>query len=231
MNRAVRHLVTASFFLLLAACGGGGEGAPPPPATTDNDSLPQLSALAGDAKQQCCQAVGPYMVSYGQGLAAGNLTPGPLPSTGGCQNAVMNFEMQFRTIDNGAYANRPDAQAWRTAQGAGIANCVGGMMQASGLNVGPSNLGDYALVMMLLAKDMQSKVPSVGNLTSYVPQKSGNVLNVKIQLPVVPPTATLPTGSLGMNPIGANPALASATNPFAPGTQVMPFLPPIPAGM
>lgn len=217
MHRAVRDLSTFAFLLLLAACGGD-DKAPPPPATTDNDSLPQLTALADDAKKQCCQAVAPYMVSYGQGMMVGNFTPSAPPAMGGCQNSVMNFEMQFRTIDNGAYANRPDAQAWRNAQGAGIANCVGGAMQASGLNIGPTNYGDYALVMMMLAKDMQAKVPSVGNLTSYVPQAGPNTLKVKIQVPTAPL-------------VGADQPWAGASNPFAAGTQVMPFLPQIPAGM
>lgn len=222
MHRAVRHLFAVTLLLLLAACGGD-DKTPPPAADNDNDSLPQLKALADDAKMQCCQAVAPYMISYGHGLGQGNYMPAAPPSMDGCQNSVMNFEMQFRTIDNGAYANRADAQAWRTAQGAGIANCVGGSMQSSGLNIGPTNYGDYALVMMVLAKDIQAKVPSLGNLTSYVPQKSPNALNVKVQTSTtVVPTATLP---------GLNRPLASASNPYATEKQIMPFLPQIPAGM
>ncbi len=214
MNSIARRLCTLAILLLLSACGGDDQ-APPPAATTDNDSLPQLQALANDAKGQCCQTFGPYMVNYGTSLAAGNFgAPGALPPSDGCQNAVMNFELQFRTIDNGQYANRPDAQAWRNAQGAGIANCVGGMMQSAGLPIGPTNYGDYAVAMLLIGKEMQNKVPSVGNLTSYVPTA-----------PVNPTLAQAPfsTGSLGLSPMGSN--------PFAEGTQVMPFLPQIPAGM
>jgi hypothetical protein len=182
-------------------------------------SLQVLQALAENAKQQCCSTATPYMVTYGTAIYSPNAAsfPAQPPAMDACANAIKNFELQFRTIDNGAYANNAAPQAWRQEQGKAIINCVGTGMQAAGLPVSPMNYPVYMPAAMALGNQLASAVPSLAGYQS--------------QLPVFPSasaTINFPRASISA---GTNPFLASnAAYPFSSGVQVMPYIPAIPVG-
>lgn len=210
--------------LLVSACGGG-KNSPPPPAATPNmaQSLQTLQALAENAKQVCCQQAAPYMVAYGTMIYSPTpqaINTLPSPQMNACTTAVQNFELQFRTIDNGAYANRTQPQQWRQEQGKAIINCVGASMQTAGLPVGPMNYAAYMPAAMQIGNQISSSVPSVGGFQGYIPAMPGGSTSLSVNLPQG--TASL------TNNYAAN-GLPSAY-PFNSGVQVMPYLPMIPAG-
>ncbi len=228
MKRATQTFAVILMMSLIAACGGD-DKAPPPKANTKagNEALPQLQFLSAEAKAQCCQAAAPFMVQYAQ---SGNpFQPPPMPKTDGCKDAIMNFETYFRTIDNGDYANSPDAQKWRDAQGKGVINCVGDSMKSAGFDVSPNAFPKYFVGASMLVKDLQVQVPSLGGVASpYLGQmQGGGFQGLSPQMGNYPGLM----GPVAQRPI--TPSLASSAPnqfPFNNGTQVLPYLPQIPMG-
>lgn len=209
--------------LVIVACGG--KSTPPPPAANANmqESLKTLQALAENARQQCCQSATPYMVTYGTMIYSQNpnvpASPMPAPTMNACATAIQNFELQFRTIDNGAYANRQAPQQWREQQGRAVINCVGANMQAAGLPVSAMSIPNYLPAAMQLGNNLAAAVPSLSGFQSYVSTSSSGAASVNLSVPQAPAAS-------GNGLVVAN----GQTNPFSSGVQIMPYLPAIPAG-
>ncbi len=223
MTRTIQFRLMVPLLFIIAACGGGGSDSPPPAAaTTDSQAqLKQLFSLSQSAQQVCCQSAAPYMVAVGRSLQspAGTSVTGslPQPNMSACQTSVMNFEMAFRTIDNGQYANRADAQQWRQQQGAGVVNCVGAQMQAAGLPVTPANLPLYFAAAQGLTAQLQNAVPTLGIPAYQTGAATLAGVNGYGQLQAQTGLSSIGIG-LGLG--GTNyttPGTATATNPYALG--------------
>jgi hypothetical protein len=224
MKRTIQYSLMVPLLFIIAACGGGGSDQPAPAAATPdgNAQLKQLFSLSQNAQQVCCQSAAPYMVAVGRSLfsPAGTSVTGPLPqpNMSNCQQSVLNFEMLFRTIDNGQYANRPDAQQWRQDQGAGVVNCVGAQMQAAGLPVTPANLPLYFTAAQGLTAQLQNAVPTLGipALQSGAATLAG--VNAYGQFQARTGLSSIGLG-LGLGGTNYNsPTTAIANNPYAYGS-------------
>ena len=231
MKRTLHNRLMFSVLFLLAACSGSDPNTPPPPAASADGQkeLKQLQTLAAAASQTCCQSAAPYMIQVGKAL----FTPNPAqnaptsePNMSSCQQAIMNFEMLFRTIDNGAYANRQDAQQWRQAQGAGVVNCVGSQMQNAGLPVNPQTLPMYFAAAQSLSQKLQNAVPSLqADGRRFVNSQSalgggggGYGLGGSPRGIASNPYATS-QNPWGYNPYGLTSGSGLGTNPYGSGTN------------
>lgn len=238
MKRAMKTAFVAFALSLLAACSGGSnEPAPAAQTPAGQEELKKLAELSKNAANVCCLSASPYMISVGQALQS----PGPdalpaQPNMGGCYDAIQNFELTFRTIDNGAYANRPDAQKWRYAQGANVIGCVQGKMNQAGLQVTEQNMPMYLAAARQFAQNAQNAVPSLQGLPIN-PQSSlvglGGVAIPQIGLGKNPYSylaGTSMNSNLGNNPyaysIGATPGTTSTTQQLASAVGATSFLVP-----
>jgi hypothetical protein len=223
MVRSTKNGLLVAFLFLLAACGGGDPKTPPPVPVSDEGKkqMDELHNLAANASQTCCSSAAPYMVAVGAALQTPNpqlSLPQGQPNMSQCQQAIMNFELLFRSIDNGQYANRGDAQKWREDQGKSVINCVGDKMQQAGLPVNPGNIGMYFAAAQSLTQQLQGAVPNLalgpprlGTGSQYLRGSSslGDSLGpngygfTSPTSTATNPYAISPTSSLGGNPFGS----------------------------
>lgn len=126
---------TPCLLVLFTACGGK-KGEPPPPVNLTGpeypgakDALNTLQTQMNTAFDKCTKAAAPFVAAAApvlatnptlglgglaqSGPALAALLTGPAnPAMGECSNAVLNAFLNYRTIDNGQYAQRPDTQRW-----------------------------------------------------------------------------------------------------------------------
>jgi hypothetical protein len=229
--------------LLIAACGGGSKSTPPPAlnAATDAESLKTLKTLAQNAIDACCRQASVYMVNYGAAAYATNPYAGQVeaaanaqPQMDDCNTAVMNFELQFRTTANGTYASYPPAAKWRQEQGRAVINCVGGNMQSAGLPISPSSWANYAPAISVMQNQFsgvlgQNSIPNYNIPTNAAPINRGLASNPYSGAVYPYANGAANTGA-GINPYANYGGLGNNVYyPFPTNTQVLPYVPLIPA--
>ncbi len=233
MKRSFKQGMVTFLVFAVAACSGNKNQKPPQAATPPGaQSLQNLVALSQHAQQACCQSAAPYMVAVGKSMYSptpGSMAPIQQPNMSVCQQAVMNFELEFRSIDNGQYANRPDAQAWRQSQGAGVVNCVGDQLQAAGLPVNAATMPMYFAAGQALARGVQANVPTI-LIPNTMPGQNGSAGGTAPSFtpagvasnPFVSGNNGYAVGyGYGTNPqLGANPHAAGSTTGSSAATTI-----------